>query len=85
MYSHHSIDSLACTAQQYLQQLGSPIKVFASMPHAHLAGTAVRTKLVRNGVFQSYVGRDETYDFDLQEIRLLDPEVIVQEVNGEIA
>eukprot|EP00058_Branchiostoma_floridae_P005110 XP_002590598.1 hypothetical protein BRAFLDRAFT_123613 [Branchiostoma floridae] len=64
---------------QYLQELGSPIKVFASMPHAHLAGTAVRTKLVRNGVFQSYVGRDETYDFDLQEIRLLDPEVIVQE------
>ncbi|XP_035686300.1 DBH-like monooxygenase protein 1 isoform X1 [Branchiostoma floridae] len=63
----------------YLQELGSPIKVFASMPHAHLAGTAVRTKLVRNGVFQSYVGRDETYDFDLQEIRLLDPEVMVQE------
>ncbi|XP_066270632.1 DBH-like monooxygenase protein 1 homolog [Branchiostoma lanceolatum] len=63
----------------YLQELGQPIHVFASMPHAHLAGTAVRTKLVRNGVLQSYVGRDETYDFDLQEIRLLDPEVVVKE------
>ncbi|CAH1230127.1 MOXD1 [Branchiostoma lanceolatum] len=63
----------------HLQELGQPIKVFASMPHSHLAGAAIRTKLVRNGVMQSYVGRDETYDFDLQEIRLLDPEVVVKE------
>ncbi|XP_078700100.1 DBH-like monooxygenase protein 1 [Branchiostoma floridae x Branchiostoma belcheri] len=62
-----------------LQQEGHPINVFASMPHSHLAGIAVRTKLVRNGVVQSYVGRDESYDFDLQEIRLLEPEVVVSE------
>eukprot|EP00058_Branchiostoma_floridae_P016323 XP_002601811.1 hypothetical protein BRAFLDRAFT_279157 [Branchiostoma floridae] len=63
----------------YLQQLGEPINVFASMLHAHNVGVGVRTKLVRNGVVESYLGRDDNYDFDLQETRFLYPEVAIKE------
>ncbi|XP_078677954.1 DBH-like monooxygenase protein 1 [Branchiostoma floridae x Branchiostoma belcheri] len=63
----------------FLQELGEPIHVFASMLHAHQVGVGVRTKLVRNGVLETYVGRDDNYDFNLQETRFLYPEVTIKE------
>ena len=50
---------------------GDTIKIFAAMPHAHLLGTKIWTKHVRNGTELKEIFRVNTYDFNYQVSRLI--------------
>ena len=45
---------------------GNSVRIFASFPHAHTVGKAIKTILVRNGSAIEEVIRDDNYDFDFQ-------------------
>merc|ERR1712110_102521 len=44
------------------------IKVFAHLPHTHLAGRSIYTKVVRNKTEVEYIGNNKYYDFNFQYI-----------------
>ncbi|XP_070555179.1 DBH-like monooxygenase protein 1 homolog [Ptychodera flava] len=50
---------------------GTSITIFANMLHAHLAGIKLRTRHIRDGVEQPMIDEDNSYDFNLQEMRYL--------------
>ena len=69
----------------YLQALaGEPegIKLFAVMLHTHLAGYSVRLRHFRNGVELPSIDQDDSYDFNYQEARMLQEEVVVLPVSS---
>ncbi|KAK3732360.1 hypothetical protein QZH41_018734, partial [Actinostola sp. cb2023] len=51
------------------------IKLFASALHTHLAGRAVWTQHVRDGVELPEIARDDNYDFNFQDIFFLKKEI----------
>ena len=56
------------------------IKVFADLLHTHLAGIGLRLRHFRDGVELPYVDSDMNYDFNYQETRRRNQEVIVKKV-----
>ncbi|CAF1040449.1 unnamed protein product [Brachionus calyciflorus] len=53
------------------------ITVVSSLPHTHLTGQAVSTKIIRNGKDIGYLFRNKYYDFNYQNTYLLNPFVQV--------
>jgi hypothetical protein len=51
------------------------ITIVTSIPHTHLAGNEVWTKIIRKGVDIGYLFRNKFYDFNYQNSYLLDPPV----------
>ena len=47
---------------------GDSVQIFASFPHTHTIGKAIKTVLVRNGSAIEELIRDDNYDFDFQVI-----------------
>ena len=64
-----------CTAR-----LSEPMNVFGVFQHAHLAATALETRLYRNGVEQQPLVLNPTYDFNFQALHSLHP---VRQVNPQ--
>ena len=58
----------------------SEIKVFADILHTHLAGIGLRLRHFRDGIELQYVDSDMNYDFNYQESRHRNPEVILKKV-----
>nr|ADP08787.1 dopamine beta hydroxylase [Azumapecten farreri] len=54
------------------------VKVFAVFQHAHLLGTAIKTRHFRNGTELEPFANDKHYDFDFQDIRAKTHEINVQ-------
>ncbi|XP_033095852.1 DBH-like monooxygenase protein 1 [Anneissia japonica] len=54
------------------------IKIFSVLLHAHLVGTAIRLSHYRDGKFIGDIVRDNLYDFNLQEQRILKEDWIVK-------
>ncbi|CAH1233754.1 MOXD1 [Branchiostoma lanceolatum] len=61
----------------FMDEVGEPIRVFGNMPHAHLLARKIRTSLIRNGV-ETVLSQDDNFDFNLQYVRMLDEEFIIQ-------
>ncbi|XP_070554980.1 DBH-like monooxygenase protein 1 homolog [Ptychodera flava] len=57
---------------------GTSITIFASLLHSHLAGVKLRARHFREGVEKDIISEDDTYDFNLQEMRHLKEPAIVQ-------
>lgn len=53
------------------------ITVISSIPHTHLAGTEIWTKIYRNGQDIGYLFRNRNYDFNYQNNYLFNPFVNV--------
>ena len=51
------------------------------MPHTHLAGVSVETRIIRNGVDIGFVFANPHYDFNYQQIYLLKPSVVLTKVS----
>jgi hypothetical protein len=51
------------------------LKVVSAIPHTHLTGTEVWTKIIRKGVDIGYLFRNKYYDFNYQNSYNLDPPV----------
>ncbi|XP_035687497.1 uncharacterized protein LOC118423447 [Branchiostoma floridae] len=60
----------------FLEELGEPIKIIGVMLHAHLLGVGLNTRLIHNGV-ETDIARDDNYDFNLQNTRMLKEEITV--------
>eukprot|EP00112_Aurelia_sp_Birch-Aquarium-sp1_P005365 Seg1607.5 transcript_id=Seg1607.5/GoldUCD/mRNA.D3Y31 product="DBH-like monooxygenase protein 1" protein_id=Seg1607.5/GoldUCD/D3Y31 len=45
---------------------GNSVRMFASFPHSHTVGKAIRTTLLRNGTAIADVIKNDNYDFDYQ-------------------
>ncbi|XP_064598301.1 DBH-like monooxygenase protein 1 homolog [Liolophura sinensis] len=56
----------------------SSIKVFAGFLHAHLLGVAIKFRHFRKGVELQPIIKDDNYDFNFQETRMLQKEVEIQ-------
>jgi hypothetical protein len=56
------------------------LTIISAMPHTHLAGTAVYTKLIRNGKDIGYVFNIPNYDFNYQQTFTLTPYVTLTKV-----
>eukprot|EP00058_Branchiostoma_floridae_P018836 XP_002604325.1 hypothetical protein BRAFLDRAFT_125270 [Branchiostoma floridae] len=63
----------------FLEELGEPIKIIGVMLHAHLLGVGLNTRLIHNGV-ETDIARDDNYDFNLQNTRMLKEEITVYPV-----
>ncbi|CAH1253750.1 MOXD1 [Branchiostoma lanceolatum] len=61
----------------FIDEVGEPIRVFGNVPHAHLLARKMRTSLIRDGV-ETVLSQDDNYDFNLQYLRMLDEEFIIQ-------
>uniref|UniRef100_A0A914WP50 DOMON domain-containing protein n=1 Tax=Plectus sambesii TaxID=2011161 RepID=A0A914WP50_9BILA len=56
------------------QRLLEPMKIFTGVLHTHLLGAAIKVRVIRNGVEQRPMMKDDHYDFNYQNpILLLDP------------
>eukprot|EP00058_Branchiostoma_floridae_P002540 XP_002588028.1 hypothetical protein BRAFLDRAFT_123333 [Branchiostoma floridae] len=62
---------------EFIDKVGERIHVFGNMPHAHLLGRKMRTSVIRDGV-ETVLSQDNNYDFNLQYVRMLDQEFIIQ-------
>ncbi|CAF0944282.1 unnamed protein product [Brachionus calyciflorus] len=51
------------------------LTIISSLPHTHLTGRAVSTKIIRNGKDIGYLFRNKYYDFNYQNTYLLNPTV----------
>ncbi|XP_066265502.1 DBH-like monooxygenase protein 1 homolog [Branchiostoma lanceolatum] len=60
----------------YIEELGEPIKIIGVMLHAHLLGVKINARLIHNGV-ETDIARDDNYDFNLQNMRMLKEEITV--------
>lgn len=68
------------------------ITVVTSMPHTHLTGYSVDTKIIRNGLDIGYLFAVLNYNFNYQQTYLLDPPVNITmvinlnefKINGKI-
>ncbi|XP_078618333.1 DBH-like monooxygenase protein 1 homolog [Branchiostoma floridae x Branchiostoma japonicum] len=60
----------------FLEELGEPIKIIGVMLHAHLLGVRLNARLIHNGV-ETDIARDDNYDFNLQNMRMLKEEITV--------
>merc|ERR1711963_67793 len=68
-----------CSADCFANAAGDTgITVFANFLHAHLAGRALRTRVIRNGTELPPLASDMSYDFDYQEMRALKQEMKLQ-------
>ena len=47
--------------------------IIASIPHTHLVGNEIWTKIIRNGSDIGYLFRNQNYDFNYQNNYLLSP------------
>lgn len=56
------------------------ITIVTALPHTHLAGISVETSIIRNGVDIGYVFANHHYDFNYQQIYLLNPQVVLTKV-----
>ena len=66
---------------QGLKEMGeTEIKIFGVLLHSHLAGYAIRLRHFRNGVELPPISVDDSYDFNFQETRILEKEVVVKMV-----
>ncbi|CAF0751051.1 unnamed protein product [Brachionus calyciflorus] len=54
------------------------ITLFSALPHTHLTGFEVWTKMIRNEVDIGYLFRNKYYDFNYQNNYLLDPRFTIQ-------
>ncbi|XP_043935135.1 putative DBH-like monooxygenase protein 2 [Protopterus annectens] len=52
--------------------------IFASLPHTHLTGRAVKCALYRNGSQIGFLSRDDNYDFSFQATRFFTPYVTLK-------
>jgi hypothetical protein len=68
---------------QCTKMFDEPINVFSAFPHTHLAGTGVKTRLIRDGVEIDTITDNPSYDFNYQTIELL-PKVIEVRRGDEI-
>lgn len=51
-----------------------------SIPHTHLAGQEVWTKLIRNGTDMGYLNKNKYYDFNYQNIYTFNPRLALTKV-----
>ncbi|XP_064648503.1 DBH-like monooxygenase protein 1 [Lineus longissimus] len=58
------------------------INVFGAAPHTHLAGRAIVTRHIRNGVELPYIVKDDTYDFNYQASVNLEPEAVIRRTDS---
>ncbi|XP_070555178.1 DBH-like monooxygenase protein 1 homolog [Ptychodera flava] len=67
-------------SQECLQEgsADTSITVFASVLHSHLAGVKLLTRHFRGGVELPMIAEDNSYDFNLQEMRHLKESVVIQ-------
>ncbi|XP_069506559.1 putative DBH-like monooxygenase protein 2 [Ambystoma mexicanum] len=75
-----------CKTAMFPQATGQPVpemQMFAVMLHSHLAGRAIQVAQYRNGTQIAFLGRDMTYDFDLQATRYL-PNVTTVQMGDEL-
>lgn len=56
------------------------ITVFAQLPHTHLAGSQVFSKVVRNGSEVEYIANNKYYDFNYQYVNFLQRPVTLKRV-----
>jgi len=57
---------------------GKDIHVFSNLLHSHLAGYAIRTRVVRQGRELPPLAQDNNYDFNYQEMRSLPQEYTIK-------
>ncbi|XP_066265485.1 DBH-like monooxygenase protein 1 homolog isoform X1 [Branchiostoma lanceolatum] len=60
----------------FIEELGEPIKIIGVMLHSHLLGVRLNARLIHNGV-ETDIARDDNYDFNLQNTRMLKEEITV--------
>ena len=51
------------------------ITIVQAIPHTHLLGKQVWTKIIRNGEYVGYLFRNKYYDFNYQQSYELDPPI----------
>ena len=61
--------------------VGEDMKVFAIFLHAHLLSVKIRTRHFRDGIELPPIAKDDFYDFNYQDVRILPEEVIVKRVS----
>ena len=59
---------------------GKNLTLVMAFPHTHLAGTSVKTSIVRNGVDIGYAFYNKYYNFDFQQVYSIDPPVTLTPV-----
>ena len=59
----------------------SNITIIMSAPHTHLAGVKIWTKIIRNGRDIGYLFNNQYYDFNYQNLYLLDTPVNITKVS----
>ena len=58
------------------------ITVVAVLPHTHLQGKEIWTKIIRNGKDMGYLFHNKHYDFNYQQNFVLNPPVVLTKVNN---
>jgi hypothetical protein len=70
----------------YLKYLeNTNITIVAALPHTHLQGKEVWTKIIRNGKDMGYLFRNKHYDFNYQQNFIINPPVVLTKVCEKIA
>lgn len=54
--------------------------VISAMAHTHLTGTAVSTRLIRNGTDMGYIFNAPNYDFNYEQAYTLNPYLTITKV-----
>jgi hypothetical protein len=49
-------------------------------PHTHLTGKSISTKIIRDGVNIGYLDYNKYYDFNYQELYILNPRIEITQV-----
>ena len=59
---------------------GKSITAIGFMPHTHLTGRQIYTKILNNGTETGYLAKNKYYDFNYQNTIFLDPFTNITEV-----
>ena len=71
------VNVFSCT-----QSIGDgEIRVFANLLHSHLLGYGIKTRVVRQGKELPPMAQDNNYDFNYQEMRKLQDELVLRKVS----
>ena len=65
------------------ETVNGEIKVIAAIQHAHLLGVGVTTRHFRNDVELEPIVDDQYYDFNLQQVRPVNPARIIKPVSNQ--
>ena len=63
-----------------MESRATQLNFFAAMLHTHLAGVAVRVRQFRDGKELAVIAKDDAYNFNFQETRILQKEYVVKPV-----